>query len=100
MSGRLDQDTPDAGRSRGLRRHRALTAIEFDRDLIEPLGKAAEGRGELRVIAADVLAAIAEASKLADEVWLWSTERGGRWVCLIGEVPSDRLITIAQQLQF
>ena len=29
-----------------------------------------------------------------------STERGGRWVCLIGEVPSDRLITIAQQLQF
>lgn len=29
-----------------------------------------------------------------------STERHGRWVCLIGEVPSDRLITIAEQLQF
>jgi hypothetical protein len=29
-----------------------------------------------------------------------STERNGRWVCLIGEVSSDRLITIAEQLQF
>ena len=29
-----------------------------------------------------------------------STERQGRWVCLIGEVPLDRLITIAEQLQF
>lgn len=29
-----------------------------------------------------------------------STERHGRWVCLIGQVASDRLITIAEQLQF
>jgi hypothetical protein len=29
-----------------------------------------------------------------------STERNGRWVCLIGQVPSERLITIAEQLQF
>ena len=29
-----------------------------------------------------------------------STERGGRWVCLIGETSSDRLIEIAQKLQF
>jgi hypothetical protein len=29
-----------------------------------------------------------------------STERNGRWVCLIGETSSDRLISIAQQLQF
>jgi hypothetical protein len=29
-----------------------------------------------------------------------STERNGRWVCLIGEISSDRLITIAEQLQF
>ena len=29
-----------------------------------------------------------------------STERHGRWVCLIGETPTDRLINIAQQLQF
>jgi hypothetical protein len=29
-----------------------------------------------------------------------STERNGRWVCLIGEVASDRLIGIAEKLQF
>lgn len=29
-----------------------------------------------------------------------STERHGRWVCLIGETSTDRLINIAQQLQF
>jgi hypothetical protein len=29
-----------------------------------------------------------------------STERNGRWVCLIGEAASDRLITIAEKLQF
>ena len=29
-----------------------------------------------------------------------STERHGRWVCLIGEVSTDRLIAIAEQLQF
>ena len=40
-----------------LQRHGRLTAIEFDRDLIEPLRDAAARRGfELEVIAADVLA--------------------------------------------
>ena len=29
-----------------------------------------------------------------------STERNGRWVCLIGDVAPERLVTIAQQLQF
>jgi 16S rRNA (adenine1518-N6/adenine1519-N6)-dimethyltransferase len=36
-------------------RHGALTAIEFDRDLIEPLTAAASGIGSLSVISADVL---------------------------------------------
>jgi hypothetical protein len=29
-----------------------------------------------------------------------STERGGRWVCLIGETACDRLIGIVEKLQF
>ena len=29
-----------------------------------------------------------------------STERNGRWVCLIGETSSDRLMQIAERLQF
>lgn len=29
-----------------------------------------------------------------------STERNGRWVCLIGETSSERLMAIAEQLQF
>lgn len=28
------------------------------------------------------------------------TEREGRWVCLIGELPAERLIGVAQQLEF
>jgi 16S rRNA (adenine1518-N6/adenine1519-N6)-dimethyltransferase len=39
-----------------LRRHGALTAIEFDRDLIAPLAEAARGVGELTIIHRDVLA--------------------------------------------
>lgn len=35
--------------------HRELTVIEFDRDLIEPLTQAAQGRGTLHVIHRDVL---------------------------------------------
>jgi 16S rRNA (adenine1518-N6/adenine1519-N6)-dimethyltransferase len=38
-----------------LRKHGALTVIEFDRDLITPLMEAAEGLGELTVIHKDVL---------------------------------------------
>jgi 16S rRNA (adenine1518-N6/adenine1519-N6)-dimethyltransferase len=38
-----------------LRRHHALTVIEFDRDLITPLMESAEGVGELTVIHKDVL---------------------------------------------
>jgi 16S rRNA (adenine1518-N6/adenine1519-N6)-dimethyltransferase len=38
-----------------LRRHGALTVIEFDRDLITPLMEAAEGIGRLTIIHKDVL---------------------------------------------
>ena len=38
-----------------LRQHGALTVIEFDRDLIAPLTRAAQGAGELEVIHRDVL---------------------------------------------
>ncbi|MGQ0801765.1 MAG: 16S rRNA (adenine(1518)-N(6)/adenine(1519)-N(6))-dimethyltransferase RsmA [Pseudomarimonas sp.] len=38
-----------------LARHGSLTAIEFDRDLIAPLGDAALPHGELAIIQADVL---------------------------------------------
>ena len=38
-----------------LERHGDLTVIEFDRDLIEPLTQAAQGRGTLQVIHRDVL---------------------------------------------
>ena len=38
-----------------LRRHGALTVVEFDRDLIAPLTRAAEGAGKLEVIHRDVL---------------------------------------------
>lgn len=38
-----------------LHRHGRLTAIEFDRDLIAPLGEAARAHGQLEVIQADVL---------------------------------------------
>jgi 16S rRNA (adenine1518-N6/adenine1519-N6)-dimethyltransferase len=38
-----------------LDRHGALTAIEFDRDLLQPLAVAASTHGELTLVAADVL---------------------------------------------
>jgi 16S rRNA (adenine1518-N6/adenine1519-N6)-dimethyltransferase len=38
-----------------LRRHGALTVVEFDRDLITPLMESAEGIGELTIIHKDVL---------------------------------------------
>ena len=38
-----------------LRRHGALTVIEFDRDLITPLSEASRGLGELTIIHKDVL---------------------------------------------
>lgn len=38
-----------------LDRHGALTAIEFDRDLLEPLAQAAQAHGALTLIPADVL---------------------------------------------
>ena len=28
------------------------------------------------------------------------TERNGRWVCLIGELPTERLIDVATQIKF
>ena len=38
-----------------LDRHGALTAIEFDRDLLQPLAAAAQAHGALTLVAADVL---------------------------------------------
>jgi 16S rRNA (adenine1518-N6/adenine1519-N6)-dimethyltransferase len=38
-----------------LQRHGALTAIEFDRDLLAPLAEAARAHGELRIVPGDVL---------------------------------------------
>ena len=38
-----------------LRRHGALTVVEFDRDLITPLSEAAHGQGELTIVHKDVL---------------------------------------------
>lgn len=38
-----------------LDRHGELTAIEFDRDLVEPLAEAARAHGKLEIIRADVL---------------------------------------------
>jgi len=38
-----------------LDRHGAVTAIEFDRDLLRPLAAAAQGHGELTLLNADVL---------------------------------------------
>ena len=38
-----------------LDRHGALTAIEFDRDLVAPLADAARAHGELRIVPGDVL---------------------------------------------
>jgi 16S rRNA (adenine1518-N6/adenine1519-N6)-dimethyltransferase len=38
-----------------LQRHGALTAIEFDRDLLAPLAAAARAHGDLRIVPGDVL---------------------------------------------
>ncbi len=48
-----------------LRKHGALTAIEFDRDLVTPLMEASEGIGRLTIIHKDVLAV--DFGKLAGE---------------------------------
>jgi 16S rRNA (adenine1518-N6/adenine1519-N6)-dimethyltransferase len=58
-----------------LRRHGALTVIEFDRDLITPLMESAEGVGDLAIIHKDVLKV--DFGKLAGE---------GR-IRLIGNLP-------------
>jgi 16S rRNA (adenine1518-N6/adenine1519-N6)-dimethyltransferase len=58
-----------------LRRHGALTVVEFDRDLITPLMEASEGIGELTIIHKDVLKV--DFGKLAGE---------GR-VRLVGNLP-------------
>ncbi len=58
-----------------LDRHGALTAIEFDRDLIAPLAAAAQGHGALTLLNADVLDV--DFSALAD----------GARIRLVGNLP-------------
>jgi 16S rRNA (adenine1518-N6/adenine1519-N6)-dimethyltransferase len=59
-----------------LRRHGALTVIEFDRDLITPLMESAEGIGELTIIHKDVLKV--DFAKLAGD---------GAPIRLVGNLP-------------
>ncbi|MEZ0469401.1 16S rRNA (adenine(1518)-N(6)/adenine(1519)-N(6))-dimethyltransferase RsmA [Luteimonas salinilitoris] len=59
-----------------LRRHGALTVIEFDRDLIAPLAAAAERVGELAIVHRDVLA-----------VDLTALAADGRLLRLVGNLP-------------
>lgn len=64
-----------------LARHGALTAIEFDRDLLEPLAHAAESQGgDLRLIPRDVLQV--DFSELARELG-----GDGARIRLIGNLP-------------
>ncbi len=58
-----------------LDRHGALTAIEFDRDLLQPLAAAAQGHGDLSLVNADVLKV--DFTALAD----------GRPLRLVGNLP-------------
>ncbi len=58
-----------------LDRHGALTAIEFDRDLLQPLTAAAQGHGDLSLVNADVLKV--DFTALA----------GGRPLRLVGNLP-------------
>lgn len=58
-----------------LDRHGALTAIEFDRDLLRPLADAARSHGDLTLIAADVLGVD------------FSTLAGGGQIRLVGNLP-------------
>jgi hypothetical protein len=34
------------------------------------------------------------------ELYMVMTQRNGRWVCLIGQVPAERLMDLAAKLQF
>jgi hypothetical protein len=58
-------------------------------DMRSPAGgkKVTHGGASFHVVSAEGLSMV-------------STERNGRWVCLIGETPAERLIAITQQLQF
>lgn len=59
-----------------LARHGALTAIEFDRDLLVPLAEAARGVGQLSLVSADAL-----------NVDLTALAAGGNPVRLVGNLP-------------
>lgn len=63
-----------------LARHGALTAIEFDRDLLEPLTAAAKAHGELTLIHADVMNV--NFSALAGDA-----STGGGQIRLVGNLP-------------
>ncbi len=63
-----------------LERHGALTAIEFDRDLLEPLTAAAKAHGALTLIHADVMNI--DFSALADD-----SPADDRRIRLVGNLP-------------
>ena len=65
-----------------LDRHGALTAIEFDRDLLEPLAAAARARGALTLLHADVLTVDFTALAAAGE-----GPPGERRLRLVGNLP-------------
>ncbi len=67
-----------------LQRHGTLTAIEFDRDLIVPLGEAARAHGELRIVPGDVLGV--DFTALAHELAPADGTETGK-IRLVGNLP-------------
>jgi 16S rRNA (adenine1518-N6/adenine1519-N6)-dimethyltransferase len=63
-----------------LKKHGALTVIEFDRDLITPLSEAAHGLGDLTIVHKDVLAV--DFCKLAADAG-----HGAARIRLVGNLP-------------
>ena len=70
-----------------LDRHGALTAIEFDRDLLEPLAAAAQAHGALTLVHADVLDVDFTALAAAGEVAAGNGAAGDARLRLVGNLP-------------
>lgn len=80
-----------------LQRHGALTAIEFDRDLLAPLTAQAQAHGVLRLIHSDVLdvdltalaaeLAAEQAKDVPDDAGEGNTAESRRQIRLVGNLP-------------